>query len=175
MKTTRSNCFETNSSSTHAYSLNTFKEESWKLSQTFIPDENNQIHVEISDLDNVENSMAGKLQFLVSVAYHKGDQHAFDRIKRAVKDFTNADLIVNKPKSWRDDTSILNVKAVNNILEDEIRDYLDDTFNRFTREDYGSVDELILNFNTYTKSENSIKAFIFSNFAPFEKQEYYDG
>lgn len=178
MKTLRTNCFETNSSSTHAYSLNTLRDENAKLTQTFIVDDSGKLEFTISDCSSVVNSLVGKVNFLFSAAYYIGDQAAFDRIRTTIENFTKATVVVKKPKSWREE-EISNVAEVYKHGADEnpedIEDFLADIFGYFSREDYCDMPTFVREFKIYTKSENTIKAFIFSNFAPFEEHEYYDG
>lgn len=176
MKTLRTNCFETNSSSTHAYSLNTLRDDSVKLTQTFIT-EDGIINATVTDLYTANNSLQGKLDFLVSAAFHLGNQPALDRIRKTVEDFTKAKLVIKKAKSYSSET-IDDVQYVMSYADEDpeaLDDILSDTLGKFSYEDYCDIETFRREFAIYTKSENTIKAFLFSNFSPIEEHTYYDG
>lgn len=177
MKTLRTNCFETNSSSTHAYSLNTLSNEDLKPTQTFIADDDGNISTQITDLYSVENSLPGKLHFLVSAAYHLGDQRAFDLIRQTVENFTKAKLVIRKPKNYREEEipNVTTVMDYSGEKEADLDDILTDTLSKFSYDDYCDIGTFKREFAIYTKSENTVKAFIFSNFSPVEEHTYYDG
>jgi hypothetical protein len=177
MKTLRTNCFETNSSSTHAYSLNTLSNEDAKLTQTFIVDDSGKLEFSITECSSVENSLHGKASFLFSAAYYIGDQAAFDHIRSAIESFTKAKVVVKMQKSWRGEEILDITEVYKHEPDDEelVEEFLADTFSYFSREDFCGIETFIREFNIYTKSEKTITAFIFSNFAPFEEHTYYDG
>lgn len=174
MKTIRTNCFETNSSSTHAYSVSAPSDLSIKPMQTFVT-EDGVVKVNLST-GEPSDSMLGKLSFLLSVAYYIGNQTAFDRVVKVAEDFAKIKLdvqgrIVKDGKYvWDTITTVLPVEED----EDERNDALNDTFYSWTNE-YGhdGVDSFIEEVEKIWASEQSILVFVFSNLSPFHTESYY--
>lgn len=173
MKTIRTNCFETNSSSTHSITLcGVNLSNNQKPTMTFVKDAEIEIHVGCSDPDS---NVVGKLSFLLAYADTMADQVLFDRLIKVVEDFSGAIIKPYKTeynreaKTW-EKNAYLTVRSEAGDLED--------TFSEFIHSEYAHADGADIQ-NTVEKhiidSDEKLIIFLFSTHSAFDKQEYYDG
>ena len=151
-KTTRSQCFETNSSSTHVYSFSNLVKS--RLDLTIIPNENNEIVIDIKgewgfDLDATVHPTY-KTSLLLFAAKSLFDQDKVDLVRSTVESFTGAKL------------KISGLSKVKKIEVNENDDY-DDFYDMFSGLDSENSDpeDAVEKLKTYLKDEESIKYFIF--------------
>lgn len=188
MRTIRSNCFETNSSSTHSITLHA-PGKIQEPTSTFLANKEGFIDVELDADPSPDSNLKDKLEFLLSFAYEVGDQDAFDTVKRVVEDFTKiplrikADVWNKDSRKWESfETTKVNPEAEENYLkfkkgDKKALDLTSDGFGSFINEDYGHSDfrDLYDEWNKIVASDDMIKTFIFSNHHAFTETEYYDG
>lgn len=173
MKTIRQNTFETNSSSTHAYSVNRLNKAN-RADTNIIPDENGEVKVNLSD--DSGSSPQSKLSLLLFYAYTVGDQEMFDRIVRVVENFSGARVaaVVNKwsGKSWQKNCPVTTVLADGSRTDDA----MEDTFCSWTNESgHGSTEDFVSTMDEIGADDDTIKVFIFSSRQNINTETYYDG
>lgn len=200
MKTIRTNCFETNSSSTHSYTVNAPSDLSLKPAQTFVT-EDGIVRVKIN-AGEPNDSLLGKLSFLLSATYFIGDQAAFDRVVKVAEEFAKVKLEISN-REWVNSkwvegpvTKVLDhdVPAARKEGDEEDYDYDDDYDDddddgsehpaaETIRDEYRSwVDEaghgnaggFINEVRKIVQSEQAILVFVFSDIHPFGTETYYN-
>lgn len=176
MKTIRTNCFETNSSSTHSFTVSAPTNLSLKPTQTFLADDDGiiSVHLEAGDGDN---SLKGKLTFLLATAYHMGNQAAYDRVVKVVEDFTKL-TVKATVKAWTGE--VWETNEVTSVLshdnEEAMSEHIEDQYYSWVRDyGHGSVEDFIDKVNKSVESEQAILVFIFTNHLPFDSEAHYDG
>lgn len=186
MKTIRANCFETNSSSTHSYTVNAPSDLSLKPSQTFVT-EDGIVRVTINAGEPSE-SLLGKLSFLLTATYFIGDQPGFDRVVSVAEEFAKVKLEITR-KEWKDGkwvegpvTKVMDYGDA--VVTDE--DFDDDSVHpaaETIRDEFCSwvnecghetADDFINEVSEIVESEQAILVFIFSNVLPFGTETYYN-
>jgi len=176
MKTIRTNCFETNSSSTHSFTVSAPTNLAIQPSQTFLPNSDGVIAIQLGR-DDPENSLRGKLKFLLTIAHDLGDQVAFDRVISVVQEFTKIPVKVSMNqwdgKAWQ----VNPVTAVKAYKEGEdMTESIEDEYYAWTREyGHGSVGDFVAEAQKCLKDEQTILTFIFTGFSPFDSEAHYDG
>lgn len=180
MKTIRSNCFETNSSSTHSFTVNTVNLQN-KPDVTFIPDTNNEIHIDISRGDSADSATPqDKSAFLLLFADTISDQKLYDRIINIIETFTKAKVIPSFTK-WVGGKNVtvspyLTIEPSEDAEEDEVNENLADTFGYYVGEyGHGSSEEFKEDILKIVSTDESIKVFIFSSKQGVSTESHYDG
>lgn len=178
MKTIRTNCFETNSSSTHSFTIHKADGvATLKPIQTFIPDENGLINVSLGSVDGDYSSMMNKLQFLLYYTFISGDNEKFQNVIKVVESFTKAKLKILKysydyKTKVGTNTEITNAESTNKdldeIIEDEFCQWIGDYGNE-------SVEDFKECADSWLENDQSILVFIFSGVSPFSSETYYNG
>lgn len=180
MKTIRTNCFETNSSSTHSFTIHKANDISKLIpSQTFIPGPNGDIDIMMAGApDGDDSSIKNKLRFLLYYTVVIGNVEKHKQIIDVVETFTNAKLNI----LTREYDRALNASVVVPMVVKPIKDgegfnaALEDEFCSWVGEyGNGSVDDFKECANSWIESSDSIKAFIFSDVQPFSSEAHYDG
>lgn len=165
MKTVRTNCFETNSSSTHSLTVTVALDLAIPYDMTFIPNANNEIVLDIfkEDWDSAENTPQAKTQFLFAIARVFGDKDAFTRIVECVEEVTHAKLITLDRKKGIFTVDDIKPVEIDKDDEDRYNDYLHAEFNRFMSPwSYdGDVTALEKDLLSLVETKESIKSFIF--------------
>lgn len=195
MKTIRTNCFETNSSSTHSFTLCIPSKDKKRPTQTVLPNEEGIIQVPISSCEG-EGGVLSKIALLLSIAYYIGDQEGFDRVKKVVTDFTK--LPVKAVLTERDystkpvtitTSEVTKVKqyAEAAVVEDsdeydddeessEMLDFISDDFCYWTGEyGHGSAKAFVEDSQEILNDEDRIMTFIFTNHQAYGTESHYDG
>lgn len=186
MKTIRTNCFETNSSSTHSLTLHSVNKDA-KLTTTFLPDENGGITTKIQDCSDLESTIQDRLSFLISWANFTGVQENFDRVVKVVEEFTKMKLTVQRQmlvdvpgkkypeRVWKEVTTVDPQNIANSDLdEDEFEELVSDEFYKFYIDEYNKG-SFAADANEIIKDEKLILLFIFSSSGGFSREIYYDG
>ena len=163
MKTTRTNCFETNSSSTH--SLTVFSAgANLKPIYNFVGDDAGEVHVKVGNVYDVDSTPIEKLGFLLTYASVTGSQELFDRVVKIAADFSKLTIVPDKAEVEGEP-----------LDEDEYEDVLSDDFYKFTNEyGHGSVEDFKSSVDEIIEDDASILAFIFGA-GGFDRTEHYDG
>ena len=184
MKTIRISTFEVNSSSTHSYSINTVNPGS-KLDVTFIPDENNEIHINIETGAYASNATPqDKSSMLLLYAVETCDQPLFDRIITIIELFTKAKVVPSyrtydyTSRSHNNISPYSTVKTIKDpeADEDSINESLEDTFGGFCGDlGHGSVSSFKKVMKKICETDASIRTLIFSSAQGYSVESGYDG
>lgn len=193
MKTIRTNCFETNSSSTHSITVNAKVDLAAKPIMTFLPNENGVIIANVGVNGDPESSMQDKLNFLLTFTYYTSDQKGFDLVKKTVEDFTKLPLTVeamNYSKErgrFSESISVVREYSASDVDEDAEDEFgheecsdqpwfgtVNDEFYSYVSE-YGheSVDDFVAETRKILRSEQSVLVFIFTNHLAFAREAHY--
>ena len=173
MKTIRQNTFETNSSSTHAYSVNRLVKTN-RADTNIIPDEAGEVKIHLTD--DTGSSPQSKLTLLLFYAYTVGDQEMFDRIVRVVENFSGARVVASikawSGKEWKQTCPVVTVSADGSRTGDK----MSDTFYSWTNESgHGSTEDFVSTMDEIGADDDTIKVFIFSSRQNISTETYYDG
>jgi hypothetical protein len=164
MKTVRQSTFETNSSSTHAYSL--------VVPSNFAPPAysfvDKEIEVKLGATYYIAMTPRGRLEFLLSFAYLIGDQAAFDKIRSVIEAHSSCTI-----KTLTNTGLTVIVKSYEN--DDERNCELEEAFYKFTYDENDSIESLIQKFNQIVAKDANIISFVFSEYNPIDQYEHYDG
>lgn len=180
MKTIRTNCFETNSSSTHSLTVNAPDRLDLKPTATFLPEDNGKINMVIGNDTDYESCLHDKLNFALTFAHSVGDQEGYDRVVNVVESFTNLPLNVTTRK-YDSDKGEYVTTPVTSVMdhgddEDAINEEVEDTFGSYTGDyGHGSAEDFIEEGRKVIASDASILAFIFTNHGAFYREAHYDG
>lgn len=175
MKTIRHATFETNSSSTHAYTIHTSSGRKPDMTPIIETDE-----IEIQLHSSEPNGWTSKVGFLLEYAKEINDAAAFKRIIDAVEKF--ADVKVKAWESVYDKTVKNYIKAVitpktidGDVLSDEgIEEMINDgDYSCWNNSDYS--DNFAENMRSNISSEENIVAYCFNSAVSYDTHEYYDG
>jgi hypothetical protein len=189
MKTIRTNCFETNSSSTHSYTVNAPSDLSLKPAQTFVT-EDGIVRVKVN-AGEPSDSLLGKLSFLLSATYFIGDQAAFDRVVKVAEEFAKVKLEISNREwvngKWVEGpvTKVLDhgTPAAREEGDDDDDDGSEHPAAETIRDEYCSwvneaghenADEFINEVSEIVQSEQAILVFVFSDSHPFRTETYYN-
>lgn len=179
MKTIRQSVFESNSSSTHSYSIATLNPKN-PLDCTFIPNSNNEIHINLEDGPNASNATPqDKSALLLSFANITGDQELFDRVITVIELFTKAKVITSYSsydRSLRKHVTTTPYTVVNVSDADSFNSNMEDNFSDFCSDlGHGSISEFVRAVKTLIVSDETIRTFIFSSNQGFIVESGYDG
>lgn len=177
MKTVRYSTFETNSSSTHAFTVNPVDLAN-KPDLNIIPDENGCI---VLGLCGAESGVPQeKIGHLLKYANSIGDQDAFDRVRKVVEEFTGAQLIV-KTKQWSgskmvsyEDLRVVTNEKIDFEEEEDIDNLIDEWYSYTHAYGHGGVSEFCSVMNEICSTEENIRIFIFSSKQSVYSETYYD-
>ena len=188
MKTVRQHTFETNSSSTHAYSVDTLNESN-RIDLNIIPDENGEIVLFPSTMDE-SNTPQSKISHMLAYARAIKDQELFERIVETVNEHTGGKLVV-KDRVWRDKNyhhdiiekiegpkldlaAILAADEDDDAFEDD-RECLRDTFYSYTCEyGHGSLEDFVEVHEAIASSKATLGIFFFSSKQGVNVASYYN-
>lgn len=176
MKTIRHNCFETNSSSTHAYTIFAPPK---VLAPTakLIPGQDGTITIDITDFEG-ENTITDRIAFILSYAYYTNDKPLFNQVVACVNSFCECKLLVTtriwNPHSKKYDSLVVNEENLLGLCD---KDKLRDEFYSFLKTEYEERDFEYIEYEIkrIRSSNEMLKTFIFSNHTAFTKEEFYDG
>jgi len=190
MKTIRTNCFETNSSSTHSYTVSAPSDLSLKPAQTFVT-EDGIVRVKIN-AGEPSDSLLGKLSFLLSATYFIGDQVGFDRVVKVAEEFAKVKLEITS-RVWTNGewvegpvTKVEDHGAAPAERDEDDEDYDDESSHpaaETIRDEYCSwvneaghenADDFINEVLEIVQSEQAILVFVFSDIHPFGTEIYYN-
>jgi len=179
MKTIRQSIFESNSSSTHAFSVNIINPNN-KPDCTFIPDENNEIHIKLENGPGASNATPqDKSSLLLLYAGKTGNQDLFNRVITIIEDFTKAKVVTSYSSydySSKSHVTISPYIVVVTNKEDNFNNDVGDTFYDFCSDlGHGSEQEFNSVMNEVIKSDESIRTFIFSSKQGFCVAAGYEG
>lgn len=182
MKTIRFNCFETNSSSTHALTIG-FPLEFPKPEQKFITDQRFNLHE-----SDFQNSMYEKANFFLSYAFVLGNVDHFNRVVSVIKDFcgVNVEAYIEK---WNADTRTrdtieITPESFKSLLlysletdEDLLEELYEEEMFSYMIGDYGhsSVRDIVETVEPIISDYDKLQQVIFSNLSIFEEHHYFDG
>lgn len=178
MKTVRYNTYETNSSSTHAYTVNAVNKNN-RPDLNIIPREDGCIYVSFTEAS--EAVPQEKIGHLLKYANHIGDQEMFDRVRKVVEEFTGATLKVSgsayvdgkwvKNEDWR----VVSKPKFDFNDEDADWESISDEWYSYTCE-YGhdGAEDFCNVMNEIGRTEENIKIFIFSSNQGFHVESYYN-
>jgi hypothetical protein len=174
MKTTRTSCFETNSSSTHAYTLDIPDLANRKPAYKFV-DEELTFNLAISDY--LEGTPLSKLRFILSLAHLAGCQAEFDRV---IETFADEGIKITctttrrvPGKSCCETVETAEVEQYED--EDERNVALEDELYKFTYNDDATIEEILEDMSRVYLTKENIKKFVLSDVNPFDSYTYYDG
>jgi hypothetical protein len=179
MKTVRYNTYETNSSSTHAYTVHGVN-----LKNTpdlnIIPSDDGFIHVGFTEITG--STPQDKIGHILNYANSIGDQELFDRVRKVVKKFTGADLIIrasgwlNGKREMFDNLSeVTNPKFDFDSDDESAWESLSDTWYSYSNEyGHGSIKSFCAVMNEIGRSEENLKIFIFSSKQGVHVESYYN-
>lgn len=184
MKTIRYNTFETNSSSTHAYSVSSVNLKN-RVDLNIIPDENGEIRLRLTTMDEDITPQA-KISHMLLYANTTGNQEMFDRIVQTVEDHTGGKLYV-EARVWNKDkwvdvsplTTVSNPRMIFESDDDETveanHEEISDTFYSFASEyGHGCVEEFIDDMEDIGSSTEKLKIFFFSSKQGVHIESYYN-
>lgn len=179
MKTIRYSTYETNSSSTHAYTVQSVCAKN-RPDLNIIPDDDGFIRVGFTEA--TEAVPQEKIGHLMKYADSIGDQEMFDRVRKVVEEFTGAVLkvrggsyIKNKWVQTDDFRVVSNPKFDFDTEEDEDWERLSEEWYSYTCEyGHGSIREFCEVMNEIGNSEENLKIFIFSSKQGVDVESYYD-
>lgn len=178
MKTTRTNCFETNSSSTHSFTVNAPYRLDLKPSATFLPGESGKIEVQILGSVDFESCLYDKLNFVLAFAYLTGDKEGYDRVIRVVESFTNlpVDVTARKYEAGAGYKTYQVTEVPVYETEEAMHEAVEDTFYSYVRDyGHGSVENFLEEGRKVIASDQSVLVFIFTNHRGFSRETHYDG
>lgn len=183
MKTIRSNCFETNSSSTHALTIE-FPSVFRDVEMKFIIDQ--EFDLQESDFTN---SSYDKANFFLAYAYVTNNKNLFETVVNLIEQFCGIkvtcyinkwnsvektrDKVVITSESFDDLSETITSQSDEKLIE-ELEE--EDTFCYMLGE-YGhdNVLDILEIVEPITKDEDKLLKIIFSNQSIFEEHSYYDG
>lgn len=183
MKTIRYNTFETNSSSTHAYSISAVNLKN-RVDLNIIPDENGEIRLRLDTMDEDITPQA-KISHMLHYANTTGNQEMFDRIVQTVEDHTGGKLYI-EARVWDKGewvkyplTTISNPRMVFESDDADAveanREKISDTFYSFASEyGHGCVQEFIDDMEDIGSSVEKLKIFFFSSKQGVNIEIYYN-
>ena len=185
MKTIRQSQFEVNSSSTHSFSANIVNLNN-KLDVTFVPDENNEIHIPIESGANASNATPqDKSAFLLLYAKELCNQSLFDQIINIIELFTKAKVVASYSSydyALKKNITVSPFFIVGSSLvsededEDACLDSLGDTFYNFVGDlGHGSNSDFKKDIDRIVRSDETIRTFIFSSNQGYYIEIGYDG
>jgi hypothetical protein len=179
MKTVRYNTYETNSSSTHAYTVRKVDHKN-RPDLNIIPDDDGFIRVGFSEMS--ESTPQDKIGHILKYANSVGDQEMFDRVRKTVEEFTGAKLLIST-RIWKDGKyeTVEDMRVVSNPKfnfndedEDEDTESLTDEWYSYTNEyGHGSIGEFCEVMNEIGRTEKNLKIFIFSSKQGVYVESYY--
>lgn len=178
MKTVRYNTYETNSSSTHAYTVSRVNKNN-RPDLNIIPREDGCIYVGFDQA--TEAVPQEKIGHLLKYANDIGDQEMFDRVRKVVEEFTGATLKVSGAAyvdgKWVKNEDFRKVTNPKFDFDDEDADWdgLTDNWYSYTCEyGHGSVEEFCDVMNEIARTEENLKIFIFSSNQGVHVESYYN-
>lgn len=175
MKTIRQHTFETNSSSTHAFTVNSIKD--CKPDTTFYS-EDGTYNISLS-YSNGENNPKDKAGFLLHFAKVYGSEDMYDNILRVVGDFSKLNIVATR-RYWDNDqrtyvTTEEKPEFVKYDSDKNLYESIGDAFYEFTCEyGHGSAKKFIDDMLNIVKSDENIIKFVFSSKQGFEIESYYN-
>jgi len=191
MKTIRHNTFETNSSSTHAYSVSSVNASN-RVDLNIIPDENGQIVLGMAAMDDDANPQS-KISHMLKYADVSGNQELYDRITKVVEDHVGGKLFVQarvfENGKWVDKSPHTLVSKPRHTVisdddedsdnededEDAFSEMISDEFYGFTCEyGHGSVREFVKDMEAIAATDESLKTFFFSSKQGVSIESYYN-
>lgn len=177
MKTIRYNTYETNSSSTHAYTVNRLNRSN-RPDLNIIPDDRGFIRLRLGEMTCA--TPQDKISHVLKYANSIGDQDMFDRIRKTVEEFTGGKLLINSMVWKNNNYEEVELREVDNPKfdfddEDSDFDLLDDEWYSYSSEyGHGSIREFCDVMTEICSSEENLKIFIFSSKQGVEIESYYD-
>jgi len=179
MKTIRKSVWESNSSSTSAFSICPMNPQN-PLDCTFIPNKNNEIQIALESGPNASNATPqDKSALLLFFAVKTGNQTLFDRLITIIELFTQAKVVTSLTSyeySLKRNVTISPYTVVEAVDEDSFNDSLVDTFCDFCSDlGHGSVSEFVKAVEKILISDEAIRTFIFSSKQGFLVEPGYDG
>jgi hypothetical protein len=179
MKTIRHNTYETNSSSTHAYSVQDLNLKN-RPDLNIIPGDDGFIRVGFTEM--TESTPQNKIGHILNYANSVGDQELFDRVRKVVEEFTGAKLLVsasvrlnNKWERVDDLREVANPKFNFDTEEEDDWETLNDQWYSFANEyGHGSINEFCGVMNEIGRTEENLKIFIFSSNQGVHVESYYN-
>jgi hypothetical protein len=178
MKTVRYNTYETNSSSTHAYTVQSVNTKN-RPDLNIIPDEDGFIRVGFTEATDAVPQ--DKIGHILNYANSIGDQEMFDRVRRVVEEFTGAKLLVKTTmyvnKQWEtvEDVCVVTNPKFDFNSEDEDWETLKDQWYSYTCEyGHGSIHEFCDVMNEIGRTDKNLKIFIFSSKQGVGIESYYN-
>ena len=175
MKTIRQNCFETNSSSTHALILCRTLSNSG-IDTTFIPNANGEVHINTTYGGNCQdNDPWSKSKLLLYYAETISDESLYNRIVSVIE--STAGVKVTTERTVYDNGKTkLDRPAFKPLTEEEKQYAIRDKFYKFTCEyGNGSVEGFVEAIESILNNDTNIKNFIFCSKNGIELNAYYDG
>lgn len=177
MKTIRKHVWETNSSSTNAYTVNKLRKEA-KLDTTFLV-EDGKIELSSRD-DGADNNPRDKAAFILGYTVATGRKDNFDKVLGVISEMTGADVSY---KTWKYNQSSKEYEYTDPefpVFEDQesLVDAISDEYYEYVGSyDYGHPDaeDFMKTIDEFLETEDGIKQFIFSSKQSITCEEYYDG
>jgi hypothetical protein len=177
MQTVRYNTYETNSSSTHAYTVNSLNCSN-RPDLNIIPDDDGFIRIGFTEM--TESTPQDKIGHILNYANSIGDQEMFDRIRKTVEEFTSAKLLISA-RVWKDRKyeTVEDMREVSNPkldLEDEdsLESLRDEWYSFACEYSHGGIAEFCEVMNEICRSEENLKIFIFSSKQGVGIESYYN-
>jgi len=177
MQTVRYNTYETNSSSTHAYTVDSLNRNN-RPDLNIIPDDDGFIRIGFTEM--TESTPQDKIGHILNYANSIGDQEMFDRIRKTVEEFTSAKLLISA-RVWKDRKyeTVEDMREVSNPkldLEDEdsLESLRDEWYSFACEYSHGGIAEFCEVMNEICRSEENLKIFIFSSKQGVGIESYYN-
>ena len=177
MQTVRYNTYETNSSSTHAYTVDSLNRSN-RPDLNIIPDDDGFIRIGFTEM--TESTPQDKIGHILNYANSIGDQEMFDRIRKTVEEFTSAKLLISthiwKDRKYETVEDMREVFKPKLDLEDEdALESLNDEWYSFANEyGHGGINEFCGVMNEIGRTEENLKIFIFSSNQGVHVESYYN-
>jgi hypothetical protein len=179
MKTIRYTTYETNSSSTHAYTVHSLNMKN-RPNLNIIPSEDGFIRVGFTEM--TQSTPQDKIGHILNYANSIGDQELFDRVRKVVEEFTGAKLLVSTrvyvDKKWEkveDLRTVTNPKFDFESDDEDKWETFDDNWYSYVNEyGHGSSENFCSVMNEIGRTEESLKIFIFSSHQGVHVETYYN-
>lgn len=171
MKTIRHNTFETNSSSTHAYTVSV-PAKNEDAASTFIP-KDGKLEFCISAGVDGENNLFNRVNFLLNFADVTQNEEAFKMVVETIEEFCNCKVNVTHRVYKNQEWVTLNDYKIIRAEDHDVHDAVSDTFYSFLYD--SDAETFIEENNKIFEDKEKIKTFIFGRSDRFNTESYYDG